>query len=197
MTIRSLVGASEGYDGSRFSVIGANPGVLDGNFESIATVNITASGTNIFSFSGIPQTYRHLQLRILTRILNGNNFAEIDLTMNGGTGGQFNRYILQGNGSSVSQVHSGSQAQFRIPAMGSGTTSNYGVHIIDFLDYSNTTKFKTMTCLFGRDVLGGTDSNIAVVSGVWRTTTAINAINFYALGDYGPGSVFALYGVKA
>ena len=43
------------------------PFAADGNYESIATVTVGSGGTSTISFTSIPQTYTHLQLRYIAR----------------------------------------------------------------------------------------------------------------------------------
>jgi hypothetical protein len=76
------------------------------------------------------------------------------------------------------------------------TANAFGVTIIDFLDYSNTNKYKTTRALGGRDLNGS--GGIALTSNLWQNTAAINTIvlNPDPSGSFVEYTQFALYGIK-
>ena len=80
---------------------------------------------------------------------------------------------------------------------GAGLTSSPSVAIIDYLDYTNTNKFKTVRILQGYDG-NTTGGNINFESNLWRSTSAITSIQIYAPsgGNLVQNSKFALYGIK-
>jgi hypothetical protein len=67
---------------------------------------------------------------------------------------------------------------------------------MDIVDYTNTNKYKTSRAFAGFDANGS--GMLAVTSGLWMSTTAINSITFTsdASGNFAQYSSFALYGVK-
>jgi hypothetical protein len=74
--------------------------------------------------------------------------------------------------------------------------------IIDFLDYKNTSKYKTMRGIGGGDANGTAGSGeAAMISNLWMSTSAINTISinpYYGITsvNFGTGSIIALYGIK-
>lgn len=164
-------------------------------YESIATVN--PSGTSV-TFSSIPSTYKHLQVRIISRTTR--NDASVDgiyLRMNGDTGGNYSYHLLQGNGSAASG-YSGTNAG-NIVAAFNGADAQTGASIFngavfDILDYANTNKYKTTRSLFGYDANGS--GTITFGSANWRSTSAITSLTFLAEGTFVSNSSFALYGIK-
>lgn len=159
-------------------------------FESIATVTVGSGGTSSISFSSIPSTYKHLQIRaIYETVTNADNMG---LTLNGSTAPSRTHYLF-GNGSSVT---SGSTTTNLITIQaGLSTTVYYGM-VIDILDYTNTNKNKTLR------VLGGGDFNGAGVvfldSALYSTTSAVSSLSLQTAGSQtiAQYSQFALYGIK-
>jgi hypothetical protein len=171
--------------------IGAN----GSSYESIATV--TPSGTSV-TFSSIPQTYKHLQVRLISRTTR--NDASVDgiyLRINGDTNTNYSSHYLQGNGSAVSTNQSTNGTA--IVGAYSGADAQTGANIFnasvwDILDYANTNKYKTTRSLFGYDANGS--GAITFASGNWRNTAAVTSLTFFAEGTFVANSHFALYGIK-
>lgn len=169
-----------------WAAAGAGGGAAAGAYELISTT----LGTSPLTFSSIPSTYKHLQLRIVQRSSGSTQF----IRFNGDTGSNYVRHELRGNGTNVTS--SASTAQTYIApgfVVNSGGTPS-GAHsafIIDILDYASTTNNKTVR-MFGGG-LDDADKYIALNSGLWLSTAAINSIGLtYATST----SRFSLYGVK-
>jgi len=173
---------------------------VTGSFESIATVSVGSGGQATVTFSSIPATYTHLQVRLLSRA--GRSAA---------AGGylymQFNStfmtayHWLYGNGTSrISQGGSGGlDNQYAIVTVpGSTAGANiFGAGIIDILDYANTNKTKTARILSGDDLNGS--GIVSFTSTLFNSTSAITSITFGSVdgvGNIPQYSHFALYGIK-
>lgn len=167
-----------------------------GDFESIATVTVGAGGSATITFSSIPSTYQHLQLRVFGQISNvATTSATMRMKINSST--TANRaHQLYGNGSSVA-AYSGTTGEVGwLPY--SGNTNIFGVAIIDILDYANTNKAKTIRTLTGFDK-NGTGGEMVFASVLFTGTTAISGITLEtpATGEpFTQYSHFALYGIK-
>jgi hypothetical protein len=172
------------------------------SYESIATVSLGSSQTTI-SFSSIPSTYKHLQLRVLSKIdysgLAGddtnNMYFNADTTYT-----NYRTHRLNGNGSSVAS-NTVQASGYQILAAGQSTrsytgyTSMFGGGVIDILDYADTNKNKTVRMLAGSDMNGAGD--IAFHSALWMSTAAISSITINnPTGNFTQYSSFALYGIK-
>ena len=174
----------------------AIPAPAAASYESIAT--FTPSGADV-TFSSIPSTYKHLQIRALARTTRGD--ASVDTVyfrFNGDTGNNYNVHTLSGNGGGTP-----SSAYYSAPTVLWGAFSTptslsaanmFSVSIIDILDYTNTSKYTTTRMLGGTDVNGSGSADF--FSGLWRNTAAITSIRFFAEGNFASGSHFALYGIK-
>jgi hypothetical protein len=171
------------------------------SFDSIATVTVGSGGSSDITFSSIPSTYKHLQIRGIGRSTNTTSTtaysAELLLQFNGDTTSTYNAHAIEANGSSVSAQYQTSLTLVDLGGPFTTQTANvFGTSIIDILDYSNTNKYKTVRALGGQDLNGyGT---LLFGSGLWRNSaSAISSIKMVSGGTgWAQYSSFALYGVK-
>lgn len=159
-------------------------------YELISTVYGTGSSGTI-TFSSIPQTYKHLQIRFV-----GNNATtQFSITLNSDSGSNYARHLLYGSGASVASTGIGSQSSFLIPLSLPQTQANvYGAGLIDILDYVSTSKNKTLRYFGG--VHSTATTTVSLQSGLWMNTATITAITISAGGNWLTGSRFSLYGIK-
>lgn len=172
--------------------IGVPPEV--GDYESIATINGNGSTATI-TFSSIPATYSHLQVRVMARVAAGGE--DLTLQFNGDTGTNYARHRLTGNGTTAAAGASTSTTGITtLGSAGMPSASNtYAVTVIDVLDYANTNKYKTARMLSGQDSNGS--GGVDFTSGVWMNTAAVNSLTIYAnSSNYPTAASFALYGIK-
>jgi hypothetical protein len=187
MAIKSL----KTGESSRSLLVGNAP-FIPTDYESIATVTVGAGGTSLVTFSSIPSTYQHLQVRAFGK--DASIYGAIFMSFNNDTySTNFTRHGLYGDGSSAASFGAANA-----PYMNAITTpvssGGFGAAIIDILDYANTNKFKTIKSLSGWDNNG---SGIAALfSGSWRSTTAVSRIDILSDSTIGQYSSFALYGIK-
>lgn len=163
------------------------------SYESIATAVLTGTASSI-TFSSIPQTYTHLQIR--ATMLNASNLYSIKIQFNGDTATNYSAHQITGTGSSVPV---GAEANISIALIGVGAvnTSLYTAGLVsDILDYANTNKYKTVRTLSGGD--GNGSGQVKFVSSGWRSTSAVSSIYINADGStFNQYTHFALYGIKA
>lgn len=159
-----------------------------GSFESIASA--TSSNTTV-TFTSIPSTYTHLQIRAI--FTSGG--ASMPMRFNSDTGSNYSNHTLYGDSSSAGAE--GNANTDRLLSnnyfYGGFPSSDYpGVFIIDIHNYASTSTYKTIRVFGGMDNNGGTAPYIALGSGSWRNTNAINSITFAGNST----GTFALYGIK-
>ena len=171
------------------------------SYESIATVTVSSAVSSV-SFSSIPSTYKHLQIRGIARSANSATAEQGKLQMNGDTSASnYAFHSLKGNGSTASAegygtgVVAGVAGVFRITANTAGSNI-FGVTVVDILDYTNTNKYKTVRILTGQDQNGSGD--IQFNSGLWLNTSAVTSLTLtmQGSGNFMEYSQFALYGIK-
>jgi hypothetical protein len=166
-------------------------GVAATDFESIATTVVGSGGSSTITFSSIPATYTHLQVR--ASWLNSNNSNNWFRT-NGDTGSNYAGHSLFGDGSTAQSGNYTSNNEGNLIAF-SFTSTGETVAVIDILDYANTNKYKTTRTLAGQDTNGS--GQIALRSSLWQNTAAITSLTFYSqTGTFSQYSSFALYGIK-
>jgi hypothetical protein len=104
------------------------------------------------------------------------------------------------NGAGGIQVASNTSNNAWVPQYfpGASTTANvFGHGLIDILNYTNTSQYKTFRSFFGFDSSGG--GTPALNSGLWLNTAAITSIVLYDStgANVVQYSTAALYGVVA
>jgi hypothetical protein len=168
------------------------------SYESIATVTVGSGGQSTISFTSIPSTYKHLQIRCISRESLGTTIGGMYIQLNSDTGSNYAWHRLFGDGSTVSAGATAStNAQLGgIISTTSGTANVFSAAIIDILDYANTSKNKTMRSLTGLDYNGS--GYMGLHSGLWMNTAAVTTItlNPDTSQNWQQYSSFALYGIK-
>ena len=175
--------------------------VVTNSYESIATVTLSSNQSTI-TFSSIPSTYKHLQLRIIARS-DHPTYAGVDgnLTFNSDTGANYSWHYLLGYGTGIASSGSANTSNIvpGIIASGGGSPSGvYAATIIDILDYANTNKYKTTRALDGLEPNQSSGRDLRFSSGSWRSTNAITSITLVTSPsqNFIQYSSFALYGIK-
>ena len=174
---------------------------VSGSYESIATITLGSSVINN-DFTGIPSTYKHLQIRIIGRLDDaGSGAGALRIRVGNSsfdTGSNYARHNLEGNGASAAAQAATSQTNIAITATlpeNSVAANVNGVAVIDIHDYASTTKNKTFRSFSGQDRNGA--GNVLLISGLWMSTSAINQIRLYGDGSgLKAGTVISLYGIK-
>jgi hypothetical protein len=162
--------------------------------EWISTTYGTGSSASI-DLTSIPQTYKHLQLRM--QMFADNNAAK--MTFNNVTTSTYASHRLHNSSSTaLTSDNEPSQAQIWMRYT-VGTSDPYVVPTVvcDILDYTSTTKNKTARWLAGRtDTASGTHY-VLLGSGFLQSTNAITSIKLdSAVGSFRTNTRISLYGVK-
>jgi hypothetical protein len=178
----------------------------------IASNTVSGSSTSIVTFSGIPQTFTHLQVRAFvnyTATTSGD--YQLSMTYNGDWFPNSNNSFHQLSGPGVgSGFSSGATSTWNMYIANLGGTNSSGgaqanvtpntsifqVAIIDVLDYANTNKNKTMRAIAGYDANGV--GSVFLSSGARYTTTAVTSLSLGASGNSTnllAGTRFDLYGI--
>lgn len=161
------------------------------SYESIATTVVGSGGSSTITFSSIPSDYKHLQVR---GFFSNSSGSVIRGRFNSDSGNNYSRHYVYGDGSSAV---SGNDVNFDYATFGynAGTSANYSGSVIDILDYSSTTKNKTVRTLTGSDNNGS--GLLVFYSSGWYNTAAINSITITSTGtNFTQYTSFALYGIR-
>jgi hypothetical protein len=164
------------------------------SFYSIATVTVGSGGESNITFSSIPQTYKHLQLRILSA---GNYNTSVRLRVNADSDFNYHYHGLQagnGYGNSVYSYAANTQNSMMVFDQQLGNSSYFNSTIVDILDYTAGNKSKTFRTFSG--VQNNTDGFIYRSSGLWTGGAISQMVFYFGGGDFFQYSKFALYGIK-
>jgi hypothetical protein len=175
------------------------------SYFSIATTTVGSGGASSITFSSIPSTYTHLQIRGIGLSNRASYIDNYLLQLNGDTGNNYSYHQLYGDGTNVgtgnAANNNGINTTQNIPS--SSYVSNvFGVSLVDILDYTNTNKYKTIRLLSGVNTntsadASGNTGRIQLDSGLWMNTAVVTSLTFTLnFGAWQQYSSFALYGVK-
>ena len=164
----------------------------------LQVVTVGAAGASSVTFSNIPNTYEHLQVRAILRSTASTTNTGLKATFNSTSTNYYALHQLYGDGSSaIANTNSASSYAVTGHQTGASATSGiFGAMVMDILDYAHTNKNKTVRTLTGYDANGS--GLILLRSSLWMNTSAITSISFTseAAGNLAQYSQFALYGVK-
>mgnify|MGYP003119010855 CR=1 FL=1 len=161
--------------------------------EAIATTYLEADAANV-TFSSIPATYEHLQIR---GSLRGASNGTLAIQLNSDTGSNYSRHQIYGAGSSASTNLNAGIAFMNIAYVTwtDESSETYSAHTIDFLDYANTNKNTSVQSSWGF-----ANDQVSFNSQLWDDTSAVSTIKLYEAGagaNFVRGSEFTLYGIKS
>jgi len=167
--------------------------------DPISGITLSSAQSSV-TFSSIPQTYTHLQIRGIGGVTGGTTGTyDMAIFFNGTTSnnGNFSQHRLYGNGSSVSSdYYSGYIVSGRFSFNTDANSGIFGSTVIDILDYANVNKYKTVRTLTGVDSNGA--GIVGLTSGLWQSTSAITSITLndgFGGANWHQYSSFALYGI--
>jgi hypothetical protein len=165
----------------------------------VALNKVTVSGTSTTSvtLSAISGAYTDLRLIISSQNQNSTNQPYIQFNADTGTGTtNYSTTSLRGDGSSgASSRHTSNVGWYPVPGPGVGPTGNFQPWLVDIMNYSNITTFKSGISRFNNAA-----SIVSANAHTWRSTAAITSITITAEAGAGylvPGSTFSLYGIAA
>jgi hypothetical protein len=160
-------------------------------YVAIATQTLGTAAASV-TFSSIPSTYTDL---VLISSPENNTSESLYFKINGDTGSSYSTTYMTGNGtaaSSARQANNTTGILAGAPNVGLSSTV-YGSSIIQVMNYSNATTYKTALCRWG---LASAETNATV--GLWRSTAAITSLTILVVsGTFSVGSTFSLYGIAA
>jgi hypothetical protein len=172
------------------------------SYESIATVSVGSGGQTTISFTSIPATYKHLQIRGVLRTDRatfGNDGLYVKVNSNSSS---YSQHYVLGDGSAASASGGGGNTQILIGWAGTNAGNSSAANVIDVLDYADTNKYKTFRNLSGVDLNGtvaGYGGLVALHSGMYYGgTSAITQLDFTSsnAATFQQYSHLALYGIK-
>jgi hypothetical protein len=169
-----------------------------GDYELISTTILPSNAPSVtFDVSSFAFTYKHLQLRSVSRVTGAFGTVDDLMTLNGITTNSYASHYLLGNGSSVSSGASTSRANMITYNSSSGASSAsnvFGVNVVDLLDAFSSSKNTTIRGLSGNH---GSNTYVDIYSGLFNNTASITSVTITSgSGNFIAGSRFSLYGIR-
>jgi hypothetical protein len=169
------------------------------SMDSLGSSTLNSVGSTGASFTNIPQTYQHLQVRFT--ILSQTSTNDFSLFFNNVSTGTSYTYsaIVAKPTTSTSSATSTALADKPYIFMLDGEFTNLPsgqtlTGVINIHDYANTNKFKTVSSLYGSDQNG--NGLIINRTGLYKSTNAITRVDVFNGYNFGIGTSFSLYGIK-
>jgi len=114
------------------------------------------------------------------------------MQVNSDTGTNYSQTVLAGNGTTATSARYSSNTFIYADYYAFNDTTNNKNTIIQFMNYANTSTYKTFL-IRANNAAAGTDA----IVGLWRSTSAINSITVYAATNWVSGATFNLYGIQS
>jgi hypothetical protein len=187
MANRSFLNSSLSTGTKKFNLISTAPITTSGDFYSISTTPV--SGGTTYDLTSIPNTYKHLQVRINCAVGSPDQY----MYFNGDTtNANYVRLDMATTGTGTAPG-SGTAALPYTDDGGTGSGSPYAYSaIIDIFHYSDATRYKTSKSWFGYSYNGSGRCGTNIIT--WNTKASVSSIRF--AGRAMTNGTIALYGIK-
>lgn len=162
----------------------------------IASGNFSGGGATI---SGIPATYDDLLLVTSTRdtyASTGSNFVRIRFNSDAGTNYSMTQVFNTGTATGSNQTSNDTVGYCAWINYGNNTAGAFSSSSTYFPNYSRTAVNKTWTFESAPDWNQASIYCNILGTGLWRSTAAINRMDFFPVSSFDPLSTFTLYGIK-
>ena len=156
-------------------------------YEAIATQTLGSDAASV-TFSSISGAYTDLIMVVNAITSTASEYMSINL--NSDTGSNYSRTNLAGNGTSAVSVRGSNETVGYIGAETYGTNALKFNTVVHFMNYANTTTYKTYLSRANH-----VDLAAEAIVGLWRSTSAITTIKVNS--NFATGSTFSLYGIAA
>jgi hypothetical protein len=169
----------------------------------IATQAVTTTGVTVLTFSNIPQTYKHLQLRGYSRSANSaisdsiylGNFKGDSVNSNCA----YHYMYATGGGVGVGAYTSQTYVVAGFIPAANTTSGIFGASVTDILDYTNVNKNKTIKSISGWDDNSSQSGQpyVNMHSGVslYLGTSPMTSLSIYVNNSFAVGTRYDLYGI--
>lgn len=163
-----------------------------GAFDVLGTITLTGDATSL-TFNGIPQTYKHLQVRGQVRRNVGLN-STAEMRFNNVTSAS---YSFHGSKNTTGE-YSINETFMRTHWVHSNTINvadQYSAVIVDIFDYADMTKYKTIKSFGGHSM--NASGIVSLYTGSFYSLDSVNSITIFNDGDIMvAGTSYTLYGIN-
>lgn len=159
-------------------------------YDKIATNTLGSAAASV-TFSSIPATYTDLVVIVSAKTTS--SAQNLLMRINSDTGTNYSTTLMTANGSATGFARTTNATQGALDNYGYVDTANHNITIINLMNYSNTSAYKTWLSRANNSANGTT-----ALVGLWRSTSAIDAVQIYISSNtFVAGSTFNLYGIQA
>jgi len=169
-------------------------GLSTTSYQSIATATVGAGGATSVSFTSIPSTFTHLEIR--ATLVNASNFYSIKLRFNSDSGANYNySQLFSYNPTNGGGDGPGTDTGALVGIGAKNSASYSSAMVAKIYEYAKTNLYKRVVGWGGVDGNGTGQTKLTYV--YWANTNAITDIYCYADGStMNQYTQFALYGIK-
>lgn len=162
---------------------------------------LSSNTTSVVFDSSLPPGFRHLQVVVSGRSTRADVSDSIRIVLNGDTGANYQRQVLQGIGATASAVEELSLAYFTagfIPAA-SAAANHWGIVDLTVYDYDRPFAFKNMMSRATRSYGTATgEFGLQTLAAFWKSTAKVTsiAVSVHPAAQLAAGTVVTLYGIR-
>lgn len=163
-------------------------------YEPIATTTLGSAQASVTfnSFSG------YTDLILVMQGKSSNSTDDPQLYFNSDTGSNYSLTFVSGDGSSAASARYTNTAGGFYCGRPGYTTEGFTTTILHFMNYANTTTYKTVLSRSGGNNLATGYNKVEMAVALWRSTAAITSFTIDGgSGNIAAGSNFTLYGISA
>jgi len=157
-------------------------------YDKIATTTLGSASSTI-TFSSIAATYTDLRLVLVCK---ASTAMDAYIQYNSDTGSNYSLTELNGSGSAASSTATINATYILLDSNGVISAAQPQLFNFDIFSYAGST-FKTCLINMNRDYNGS--GNVTNTVGLWRSTSAINAITITGTSNFAVGTSATLYGI--
>lgn len=164
---------------------------------TLISSQVLGSDTGIVTFASIPQTYTDLVFVVSAKVSSAT-YDISALRVNSVTSG-YSKTYLEANGTTATSGRGTAEISLRAGYLpGTNYTSEFSADTYHFMDYANTTTYKTVLCRTNA-YNTSTNFNVQAQVSLIPTTSAITQITLQTANgaNLKTGSTFKLYGIEA
>jgi len=163
------------------------------NMIPISTVTVGSGGAASIDFTGIPQTYTDLLIKISGRNSGTNGIVNLSFNSDTTAGNYEGRY-LEGNGSTVGSFTDQDRAAGYID--GSGSTANTFGNSETYIPNYTSSNYKSFS-VDGLNENNATTAYSGLFANIWKSTSPITSITLTTgSGNFAQYSSATLYGIR-
>ena len=163
---------------------------MPATYDKIQTYTVPTATSSV-TLSTISGAYTDLIL--VAGVQASTSGQGLSMQFNGDTSSLYSATALRGNGSAVVSFRQSNNNNTLLSNIAEPPTGSQGVYIAQFLNYSNTTTYKTVLVRSNSAGFG-----VETFVDLYRSTNAISSIKIdISGGNISVGSTFTLYGIKS